>query len=482
MRPIILASVFAVTANANNITVSNIALTDLDTVGDTVNVKFDVTWENGWRLTTLPANWDAAWVFVKFHAGDIVWRHASLDTADVNHTAPAGAIIKVGLTDTRGIGVFLHRASPGTGTTTFTNVKLKWRYGLDAVPDDARVTVDVTGIEMVYIPQGAFRVGDGASPTDRLGDSMGDPFLITSAGSIQCGTQAGALSRWNNSQTLSPGSTYLNVPTTFPNGFNGFYCMKYEPSQGERAAAANKGGPPVVTISGEGQTFAGQVGSLSSTSPDRAYAGVSNDCRDELGYLDWAGLRPMTEMEYEKACRGPQTPVPGEYACGSAFITNSSYTIANPGTATEAIATGYRNDAGNVWIVNTRNDNRAARVGIFAVSSYTGPASPRLQSGAGYYGVYEMTGNVWDAVIRFTFRTTPGFLFASAHGDGAIGLTGYHNVPEWGNSGLIGADTGINTSVKGGAHNTGALSVSSGLVNSSVVSPRITVRGVRSAP
>ena len=70
IRTLIFAFTVAATASANNITVSNIALTDLDTVGDTVNVKFDVTWENGWRLTTPPANWDAAWLFVKFHAGE----------------------------------------------------------------------------------------------------------------------------------------------------------------------------------------------------------------------------------------------------------------------------------------------------------------------------------------------------------------------------------------------------------------------------
>ena len=27
-------------------------------------------------------------------------------------------------------------------------------------------------------------------------------------------------------------------------------------------------------------------------------------------YLDWSGLRPMTELEYEKACRGTAAPVP----------------------------------------------------------------------------------------------------------------------------------------------------------------------------
>jgi hypothetical protein len=38
-------------------------------------------------------------------------------------------------------------------------------------------------------------------------------------------------------------------------------------------------------------------------------------------FADWSGLRPMSELEYEKACRGYNTPaVPNEYAWGNAKL------------------------------------------------------------------------------------------------------------------------------------------------------------------
>lgn len=32
-----------------------------------------------------------------------------------------------------------------------------------------------------------------------------------------------------------------------------------------------------------------------------------------LAFADWAGLRPMPELEYAKAARGPQAPIGTEY-------------------------------------------------------------------------------------------------------------------------------------------------------------------------
>jgi len=51
---------------ANNIAVSGISLTARNTSTQTVRVNFNLSWDNSWRTTSAPFNWDAAWVFVKY--------------------------------------------------------------------------------------------------------------------------------------------------------------------------------------------------------------------------------------------------------------------------------------------------------------------------------------------------------------------------------------------------------------------------------
>ena len=41
---------------------------------------------------------------------------------------------------------------------------------------------------------------------------------------------------------------------------------------------------------------------------------------DLAAYLDWSALRPMTELEFEKVCRGTMPRVAGEYPWGDTTI------------------------------------------------------------------------------------------------------------------------------------------------------------------
>ena len=123
-------------------------------------VTFHIQWENSWRTSSSPDNWDAAWVFVKYRADGGEWRHATLSTYPAEHQCPSGTLIDPA---SDGKGVFIRNGAPGGGALN-AEVSLSWNYRLDGVADDPDVSIRVFGLEMVFIPEGSFYVGDnGAS-------------------------------------------------------------------------------------------------------------------------------------------------------------------------------------------------------------------------------------------------------------------------------------------------------------------------------
>ena len=45
----------------------------------------------------------------------------------------------------------------------------------------------------------------------------------------------------------------------------------------------------------------------------------------------------MTELEFEKICRGPESSFPGQFPWGDSTITNLDYTLINEGTLSEQL-------------------------------------------------------------------------------------------------------------------------------------------------
>ena len=153
---------------ANNVTVSNFSLTGQNVANHYTMVKFDITWENSWRTSSAPNNWDAAWVFVKYRIGAGAWQHTWLN--NTGHINPSGSTITTGLLDPAlpfnqttnpGLGTFIYRDADGTGTFSKTGVQLRWNYGANGVADNAIIDIRVYAIENVYVPQGSFSVGSG---------------------------------------------------------------------------------------------------------------------------------------------------------------------------------------------------------------------------------------------------------------------------------------------------------------------------------
>ena len=158
-------------ALSNNVQVSNVRLTGQDTAGNFTLVEFDISWENSWRYSGGPSNWDAAWIFVKYRIGASgQWQHAWLN--NTGHITCGNGTIANGFLSPElpynsstnpSMGVFLHRSSTSSGSFACQDVRLRWNYGSNSVSDIAQVDIKVFAIEMVYIPQGSFYVGSGGS-------------------------------------------------------------------------------------------------------------------------------------------------------------------------------------------------------------------------------------------------------------------------------------------------------------------------------
>ena len=147
---------------------------------------------------------------------------------------------------------------------------------------------------------------------------------------------------------------------------------------------------------------------------------------DGAAYTDWAGLRPMTELEFEKACRGIATPVAGEFAWG-----NTTATAANNITNGDAINETTNTSGANASFNYQTNVQGPMRTGVFATGSTT-----RGQAGSAYYGIMEMSGNLWERTV--TVGNATGRAFAGVHGNGTLSAAGYADISTW--PGYIGTE------------------------------------------
>ncbi len=444
--------------NANNIATSNLILTGKNVTSHYTLVQFDISWENSFRVNTGPANWDAAWVFVKYRVAGGAWQHAWLN--DNGHTAPSGSTIDIGLltpgtafnaTTNPGMGAFIYRDADGAGTFTKTGVQLRWNYGTNGVADNAGVDIQVYAIETVYVPQGAFSLGDGGSEYSHfyLWPTLTNTYSVTDEAAIIIGTET-------NNLYYEPSPPFGNtwgdqsgpIPAGFPKGYNAFYCMKYEITQQgfvdflnslSYTQQATRTNIPPSSASGtylyntnRHKIKIGSVGVNSDTpaiyTTDYSYVACNYlNWADLTAYLDWSALRPMTELEFEKACRGTAAAVANEYAWGNATIYVATYTFSGSteGTENEVVSNPGSDPYGNAnSATNGGNIGGPLRVGSFATIG-----SNRIVSGATYYGIMEMSGNLWERAVTVGHAT--GRAYTGTHGNGVLTNSGDADVSTW---------------------------------------------------
>jgi formylglycine-generating enzyme required for sulfatase activity len=156
---------------------------------------------------------------------------------------------------------------------------------------------------------------------------------------------------------------------------------------------------------------------------------------DIAAYLDWAGLRPMTELEYEKACRGPMLPVREEFAWGGPFMPSNTGGVADRDLPTETPLPDFASfsQPGNA-VVRTvlQTSTNASVTGVFwpvRAGSFARDATTREEAGASYWGILNLSDNVAERVVNIS--TVQGRAYNGRHGDGQITAMGFSNVPNW---------------------------------------------------
>ena len=244
-------------------------------------------------------------------------------------------------------------------------------------------------------------------------------------------------------------SDTLNVD--YPNGYEAFWTMKYEISQEQYVTFLNKltanqqrsRTHPQIELFKEGAYVFGSNRNMPSCRNGICLQKVSRNnepmifgvigadvgptlaCNylssgDMLAYADWCGLRPLSEMEYEKMCRAyyPTKSVRGEYPWNTLSYQKLTNLNDARGTRTEAPINGAEN-------VNIeRAVEGPIRVGAFATN-----AENRAQTGVSFWGVMDWAGNLAEICYNGNMegRKFKG-IQPSQHGNGKIRNNGEADV------------------------------------------------------
>lgn len=332
-------------------------------------------------------------------------------------------------------GAFIRRSSGGSGSVGSDGVKLTWNWGEDGLDPTEKVRVKVIGIEMVYIPEGPFYLGDGDGEEAsryafRVPGQSNIPVRIFEEEVLVTCDPSENDDIDDQPITVTGGRGVSGNPD-FPTGYEAFYIMKYEITEGQWVDFFNtltpeqKASRNITDQSGKNgneikdrNTVSVHGGIASSLRPDRACGYLS--WMDVSAYAAWASLRPMTELEFEKAARGADVhPFKGEYAWGSLFIEKAVTISGFEGGAETVIDENANASFGEVSFSGGDGGSGPLRAGIFATGTST-----REQAGAGYYGNMEMSGNLWERVV--TAGNPSGRGFKGTHGNGILSVdTGY---------------------------------------------------------
>ncbi len=467
---------------ASHLKVDNAILSEVNTERKIAKIQFNVSWDNTWKNDV---NCDGVWVFAKFLSSDGVWKHVNLKEAsnvlfDYLDHAPQmflkGDNPDLGMWIPDGSkGAFLFRTK-GAGNVVSKNVQLVWDYTKDGVSDEQilKTPIKVFGLEMVYVPQDKYYVGDPKGPNGPDNTLYTYPdngsYLIASEDPIIVDQKEGAL-YCDQDNPRSREDIPFTIPKEFPKGYKAFWMMKYELTSQQFVDFLNTlsrkqqqsmvesdissdeiknyyvktnsdvehlRNAIVTAKKGNGTTAPVK---FFTYAPARAVNFMSWSNIAAIG--DWAGLRPITELEYEKAARGPKEPIVDELAWGSPMTEN----VGRVETFDGADGSGLEKKVPQTGVVNACFGGGIAP---FDVGKKTVPDNPgfegpvsgeifensrhdnvpqQINDGASYYGVRNLSGNVWERCVTIGHQL--GRIYDGQHGDGELDAEGFANVPNW---------------------------------------------------
>ena len=379
---------FAAVLPVNNLTISNVNMYDgfgLGSVGFTIaeNNVTTGTSTNGGAYNT------ADWIFMKFSTMSGVdgsWNHATLTGGSVG----AGATLTAASGNK---GVFINHTANSAYWTAGATVT--WNFAADGILSTP-VLVKIFVLSMVRVPAGSFVYNAGGIGVSAYNNTGGYTQLSVT------------------SVTQRPSGTTVD----WPNGYNSFYIGRYEITQGQYADFLNT----VQSVTAAALFYDGVAAGHNMTfTPGNAYgaryAAVDPNAAknylsvsDAWSYMSWAGLRPPTEMEWEKAGRD-LSPDSRVYPWGSTVPDAVTYTPPNEGGTCIRRYANYNNMTGCQKVLDA---GRYMSGDVARTAAETG-ASP--------WGVADLSGNVWEFALNCSYLSVP------ANGNGTVSWPSNWPVP-----------------------------------------------------
>jgi formylglycine-generating enzyme required for sulfatase activity len=266
---------------------------------------------------------------------------------------------------------------------------------------------------MVQVPTGGFYAGEADSTTayqfhafylpDERGNHRSTVF-INSENELTVGKDLAYKPR----EVVYQGDGKGVIPKEFPKGYEAFYVMKYEITQDEYADFLNSISKEQSQIRSNfgGKGYYDYRGTIAFDGEKYAAASPARPCNflswdDAMAFADWSALRPMTELEFEKACRGSRKPLANEFPWGNA----------------DKLRTERRVNAdGDLTHLGGKSESE--------LSSKT-----MAEFGASQYWVMDLAGSLWERCI--TVGDSTGRAFRGTHGDGTISYYGFATNEDW---------------------------------------------------